>query len=191
MNRKNVIGFVTDIGGRTSHTAIMAKSLEIPAVVGLEKATQLIRTGDTIILNGIQGIVVVNPSTADINKYKQEQLRYMEFSRSLKRFKDDVPEEIKSRRLEEVISLHLENVTRETKKYVGYTQKVLLEGYSKKSSEHYYGRNDQNVVVVVPKGDGYTLGDFVDVYTTECTAVTLIGNVVKSYPRNAIASSYL
>ncbi len=88
MHRKNVIGFATDIGGRTSHTAIMAKSLEIPAVVGLENATRQIKSGDTLILDGNQGLVVMNPSATDLHKYKQEQVRYQEFNRGLKRLKD-------------------------------------------------------------------------------------------------------
>ncbi len=87
MHRKNVIGFATDIGGRTSHTAIMAKSLEIPAVVGLENATRQIRTGDLVVVDGIQGIVAVNPSTAELQKFRQDHARHTEFNRSLKRFK--------------------------------------------------------------------------------------------------------
>ncbi len=88
MNRKNVIGFATDIGGRTSHTAIMAKSLEIPAVVGLEKATHIVQTGQNIILDGTRGLVLINPSASDLAKYRQEQLRYQEFNKGLKRFKE-------------------------------------------------------------------------------------------------------
>jgi phosphoenolpyruvate-protein phosphotransferase (PTS system enzyme I) len=88
MNRKNVIGFATDIGGRTSHTAIMAKSLEIPAVVGLESVTHQIKDGDIVIVDGIEGVVIINPSPADIQKYKNEQIRYQEFNRGLKKFKD-------------------------------------------------------------------------------------------------------
>ncbi len=88
MHRKNVIGFATDIGGRTSHTAIMAKSLEIPAVVGLESATRQIADGDILILDGIQGVVVVNPTPAEVSKYRQEQVRHQEFSKGLKKFKD-------------------------------------------------------------------------------------------------------
>src|SRR3989338_7872280 len=65
MHRRNVIGFVTDIGGRTSHTAIMAKSLEIPAVVGIEYATQEIQDGDIVIVDGSQGTVIANPSLAE------------------------------------------------------------------------------------------------------------------------------
>src|SRR3989338_1935948 len=80
MNRKNVIGFATDIGGRTSHTAIMAKSLEIPAVVGLEKATHIIKTGETVVLDGINGTVLVNPTAAELHKYRTEQTRFQDFS---------------------------------------------------------------------------------------------------------------
>ena len=88
MHRKNVIGFATDIGGRTSHTAIMAKSLEIPAVVGLENATRSISMGDILIVDGIQGVVVINPTPAELQKYQKELSRHVEFNRSLTRFKD-------------------------------------------------------------------------------------------------------
>lgn len=69
MHRRHVIGFVTDIGGRTSHTAIMAKSLEIPAVVGLETATRRIRPNDWLIVDGTQGLVIVNPDEATRRRY--------------------------------------------------------------------------------------------------------------------------
>lgn len=88
MHRKNVVGFATDIGGRTSHTAIMAKSLEIPAVVGLESVTRSVSTGDTLIIDGIQGVVVVNPTATELAKYQKQQGKHLEFSRGLKRFKD-------------------------------------------------------------------------------------------------------
>ncbi len=88
MNRKNVIGFATDIGGRTSHTAIMAKSLEIPAVVGIEFATHEIKEGDMIVVDGAQGSVIINPTAAEIQKYKHEQVRYQVINKSLKKFKD-------------------------------------------------------------------------------------------------------
>jgi phosphoenolpyruvate-protein phosphotransferase (PTS system enzyme I) len=88
MHRKNVIAFATDIGGRTSHTAIMAKSLEIPAVVGLENITRQVRTGDVLVVDGISGVVAVNPTAAELTKFRNEQARYVEFNRGLKRFKD-------------------------------------------------------------------------------------------------------
>ncbi len=71
MHRKNVIGFITDIGGKTSHTAIMAKSFEIPAVVGVEIATSRINEGDTIIIDGTAGVIVINPDKKTITQYNK------------------------------------------------------------------------------------------------------------------------
>ncbi len=87
MNRKNVIGFATDIGGRTSHTAIMAKSLEIPAVVGLESVTRQVRDGDKVIIDGVNGIILVNPGAAEIQKYREQIVHYEEINKSLKKLK--------------------------------------------------------------------------------------------------------
>lgn len=71
MHTKNVAGFVTDIGGKTSHTAIMAKSLEIPAVVGLESVTAKVNSGDILIVDGNTGIVIVNPDEETLSDYRQ------------------------------------------------------------------------------------------------------------------------
>lgn len=76
MHKQRVCGFVTDIGGKTSHTAIMAKSLEIPAVVGLEEATYKIRAGDMLIVDGNSGLVIVNPDEETLNTYRQEELKF-------------------------------------------------------------------------------------------------------------------
>jgi len=76
MRKENVIGFVTDIGGRTSHTAIMAQSLEIPAVVGLKNVTKKIKPGDTIIIDGIEGIVIINPDSVTVENYERQKLKY-------------------------------------------------------------------------------------------------------------------
>ncbi len=73
MHKKNISAFVTDIGGKTSHTAIMAKSLEIPAVVGVEDVTLKINTGDTLIVDGSMGIVIVNPDEETLNIYQKEE----------------------------------------------------------------------------------------------------------------------
>ncbi len=72
MHKKNVLGFVTDIGGRTSHTAIMAKSLEIPAVVGLEDITKRSKNGDLLIVDGTSGTVVINPDVKTQEKYLEK-----------------------------------------------------------------------------------------------------------------------
>ena len=72
MHTKNVAGFITDIGGKTSHTAIMAKSLEIPAVVGLVTVTAQVNSGDMLIVDGSTGVVIINPDEATLSKYHQE-----------------------------------------------------------------------------------------------------------------------
>lgn len=71
MNKEVVKGFVTDIGGRTSHSAIMARSMEIPAIVGTSKATTSIVDGDFLIVDGMTGDVIVNPDADTIAKYEQ------------------------------------------------------------------------------------------------------------------------
>jgi phosphoenolpyruvate-protein phosphotransferase (PTS system enzyme I) len=100
MHKKNVIGFVTDIGGRTSHTAIMAKSLEIPAVVGLEKATTKIKSGDTLIVDGADGVVIINPDKLTLKKYEAKQHNFTEFGKTLLDFKNTLATTIDGHRVE-------------------------------------------------------------------------------------------
>ncbi len=73
MHKNRVKGFITDIGGKTSHTAIMAKSLEIPAVVGLEIATEQIKNGDIVIVDGASGTVIVSPDADTLKKYQAQE----------------------------------------------------------------------------------------------------------------------
>lgn len=94
-----------------------------------------------------------------------------------RRFEDDVPEEVKKRRLQELIDLHRIHSLQSMQRDVGKTFKVLIEGTSKKNKEELCGRNDQNKVVVFPKGD-LKKGEYVNVHITACTAGTLIGTVV-------------
>ena len=65
LDKKLVLGFATDIGGKTSHTAIMARSLGIPAVVGLQNVSEELETGDYALLDGYNGTVIVNPDRPD------------------------------------------------------------------------------------------------------------------------------
>ena len=88
MHKQHVLAFVTDIGGRTSHTAIMAKSLEIPAVVGLEVATKRIQKGDFVIVDGTRGQVIVDPDLPTVQRYELEQRRHQEANRQLLQLKD-------------------------------------------------------------------------------------------------------
>ncbi|MCZ2258454.1 phosphoenolpyruvate--protein phosphotransferase [Sporosarcina sp. G11-34] len=78
LNRKFVKGFTTDIGGRTSHSAIMARSLEIPAVVGTKDSTTLIQDGDIVIVDGLSGKIHINPTAEVISQYEAEQQKFEE-----------------------------------------------------------------------------------------------------------------
>jgi len=69
MDRSKLLGFITDAGGQTSHSVIMARSMRIPAVVGLHNATKTIQSGDQILVDGYDGIVVINPSEERLFKY--------------------------------------------------------------------------------------------------------------------------
>ncbi|WP_213996121.1 phosphoenolpyruvate--protein phosphotransferase, partial [Tepidanaerobacter syntrophicus] len=88
MDKEKVKAFATDMGGRTSHTAIMARSLEIPAVVGLKDATQKIKTGDTVIIDGNEGAVYVNPDEETAKKYEKLKQDYLNKVKELKQLKD-------------------------------------------------------------------------------------------------------
>lgn len=79
LNINRVMGFITDVGGRTSHTAIMAQALEIPAIVGLESATALIEDGDVLIVDGNTGDVIINPADSTIIYYQEKQFQHEEF----------------------------------------------------------------------------------------------------------------
>jgi len=88
MDRKKVLGFATDVGGRTSHTAIMARSLEIPAVVGLGNITEKVNNDDLIIVDGNRGIVEINPDEEKLEHYKKERQRYLDQMDELKKIKN-------------------------------------------------------------------------------------------------------
>ncbi len=78
LNRKFVKGFITNIGGRTSHSAIMARSLEIPAVVGTKNVLELVKNDELMILDGINGFAITNPSDEQLKNYKNIQLELLE-----------------------------------------------------------------------------------------------------------------
>ena len=85
LNPGKVMGFITDVGGRTSHTAIMAQALEIPAVVGLLSATQQIKDRDLLIVDGNTGEVIINPDDAAIILYQEKQLQHERYKSSIAR----------------------------------------------------------------------------------------------------------
>lgn len=123
--------------------------------------------------------------TLSLMEYCEYDLAYMYYyserpgTLAERRYKDDVPEEVKKSRLQEVIALHRNQSLVSMQKEVGKTVKVLIEGDSKKSDKHWAGRSDINKMVVFAKGNkNLTKGSYADVLITECTAGTLIGKLV-------------
>lgn len=94
-----------------------------------------------------------------------------------KKLEDDIPEDVKKRRLNEIIALQQQHSLARNQMSIGKVQKVLVEGFSKRSDDFLQGRNDQNKVVVFPKLN-FQKGDYVNVLIKECTAATLIGESV-------------
>ena len=80
-------GFVTDLGGKTSHTAIVARSMEIPAIVGVRHASEMIRHGDWLVLDGERGVVVVAPDEQLLSEYRKLQTQALKESRKLQQLK--------------------------------------------------------------------------------------------------------
>jgi len=83
LDRRTVLGYATDLGGRTSHTAIIARSQGLPAVVGLENLVSKVETGDIIIVDGNAGSVIINPTPATIEQYENEVARFHELEDQL------------------------------------------------------------------------------------------------------------
>lgn len=95
-----------------------------------------------------------------------------------RKIEDDVPEEIKKKRLNEIIQKQQEHSLYRTEQFIGQTVCVLIEKVSKRSEDYWSGRTTQNTVVVFPK-ENYQVGDFVEVNITSCTSATLMGKAVE------------
>ena len=121
--------------------------------------------------------------TLSLMDYVKYDFAYMFFyserpgTLAAKKFADDVPEEVKKRRLQEIIQKQNEHSLIRNKRDLGKVHKVLIEGYSKKSKEHLQGRNSANKVVVFPK-EQFQKGHYVNVLVENCTGATLLGKVV-------------
>lgn len=107
MHKENINAFVTDIGGRTSHTAIMARALEIPAVVGLEVGTKTIQSGDILIVDGARGIVEINPDQETLNSYRAKKVKFEEFETGLMKLKDLPCQTVDGRAIELAANIEL------------------------------------------------------------------------------------
>ncbi|MBR4091171.1 MAG: phosphoenolpyruvate--protein phosphotransferase [Mogibacterium sp.] len=88
LDKQFVKGFATEIGGRTSHSAIMARSLEIPAVVGTKGIMETVKNGDLIVLDALKGNVIINPDEETVAKYKEKEEKYLAEVVALKAYKD-------------------------------------------------------------------------------------------------------
>jgi tRNA-2-methylthio-N6-dimethylallyladenosine synthase len=121
--------------------------------------------------------------TLSLFEYCEYDLAYMYFyserpgTLAERRFEDDVPLEVKKRRLQEIVALHRIHSLKSMQKDLGKTFKVLIEGNSKKSNEDWAGRTDHNKMVVFSKTGSLHKGDYVDVLVEDCTAGTLIGRI--------------
>ncbi|MCE5467221.1 phosphoenolpyruvate--protein phosphotransferase [Staphylococcus pseudintermedius] len=89
LNKQYVQGFVTNIGGRTSHSAIMSRSLEIPAVVGTKSISESLQQGDMVIVDGLTGDVIVNPSDDEIKAYQHKRESFFADREALKQLRDE------------------------------------------------------------------------------------------------------
>ncbi len=101
-------------------------------------------------------------------------------TKAARKFRDDVPEEIKTRRLKEIIALQNKLSARSKKSDPGRIFEVLIEDFSKRSQDHLSGRTTQNKVVIFPAND-HKKGEYVNVLVERCTSATLIGNIVQVY----------
>ena len=88
LNLEKVLGFITDIGGRTSHTSIMARSLELPAIVGTNNVTEQVNTGDFLILDAVNNRIYINPTQAQIDELKALEAKLAEEKAELAKLKD-------------------------------------------------------------------------------------------------------
>jgi tRNA-2-methylthio-N6-dimethylallyladenosine synthase len=123
--------------------------------------------------------------TLSIMEYSKYDLSYTYFyserpgTLAAKRYKDDVPEDVKKRRLHEIVTLQNRISLENNKKDIGRIYEVLIEGDSKKSSGDWMARNSQNKVIIFPKADNnFKKGDYVTVKVSDCTKATLMGTVV-------------
>lgn len=105
MQKERILGFATDIGGRTSHTAIIARSLEIPAVVGLRDITKRAKPGYTVILDGNRGRVIINPTAKQIERYQEEQKKFLSYKKRLETAKDLPAQTMDGREVELAVNI--------------------------------------------------------------------------------------
>ncbi|MCM8795442.1 MAG: phosphoenolpyruvate--protein phosphotransferase [Candidatus Omnitrophica bacterium] len=135
MYKKNVAGFVTDIGGKTSHTAIMAKSLGIPAVVGAEEATYRLNNGQLLVVDGSLGEVIVDPDEETLNFYRQEEQRLKSIAEKFLSTRDLPAQTLDKKRIEISANIELPDEVSVVKLYGG-------QGIGLYRTEYFYMNRD-------------------------------------------------
>jgi len=88
LDRHKILGFATDLGGKTSHASLVARAYEVPAVVGLWEIYKMVKSGDRLVMDGSAGVVIIHPSTATLNKYRKRQIKQHEISKKLDTLRD-------------------------------------------------------------------------------------------------------
>ena len=130
MDKVHVKGFATDIGSRTSHTAIMARSLEIPAILGLQDITKTAKTGEIIIIDGSTGEAIVDPTDEELAAYKEKQKAFEAYMAELAELKDQEAETTDGRKVKVVANIgspkDVEGVIRNGGKGVGLYRSEFL-----------------------------------------------------------------
>jgi len=126
-----VLGFATDIGSRTSHTAIVARSLEIPAVVGLERITEQVEDGDYIILDGIDGVVIINPDESFCAEYQAKKDRFDSLNKLLQEYASPPSLSLDGKRIK--LSANLEIIDE-----ISFLKKYGAEGVGLYRTEYLY-----------------------------------------------------
>jgi phosphotransferase system enzyme I (PtsI) len=91
MDRKRVMGIITEVGGATSHTAILARGYKIPALLGVSDATEILKNGDNVILDALQGRILVDPEKSTVNEYQDILVAYVKEERETSEYLDKIP----------------------------------------------------------------------------------------------------
>jgi len=117
LEKEKVLAFVTDVGGRTSHTAIMARSLAIPAVVGLGDISRRVKSGDLLIVDGNEGTVWINPREETLRRYTKKKRRIIYLEKKLSQVKDLVAETLDGHRVRLMANIELPREIEELEKY--------------------------------------------------------------------------
>ncbi|TKJ40623.1 phosphoenolpyruvate--protein phosphotransferase [candidate division LCP-89 bacterium B3_LCP] len=107
LDRKHVLGIATDMGGATSHTAILTRSIEVPAVTGLKNVTEIACSGENIVVNGNSGKVVLFPTKKHLDQYQSKRKRYLSFMSKLKKLRDLPTETSDGHRIELMANIEL------------------------------------------------------------------------------------